>query len=61
MIGAQAYYRNCGFVDFIEEVKGGKMKQVLQSAAGTAIALVVLNTLAYIAGFDITVTISSLP
>jgi len=25
MIGAQAYYRNCGFVHFIEEVKGKKM------------------------------------
>ena len=39
MIGAQAYYRNCGFVDFIEE-KETKVMMIFRIARDTGIATI---------------------
>ena len=45
MIGAQAYYRNCGFVHFIWEEKENEMQNKLKfrhHVAGIGAAIVVL-------------------
>ena len=49
MIGAQAYYRNCGFVHFIEEVKRGKKmsKVTLAILMVIAISVMVISLIIY--------------